>query len=293
MINFPPLAAYLTSWACAMATIWFLFEKTEDTINAETKASISAWLKNVNVGQDVLSWPRQFSIVFDQIFGKTFFCSRFFFRSCIASTVASLISFCIWAGSHPDYLQYCLQYPFLSNAAAAAFLTVILNYVPDYVSLMESRWIIKQMTRTSLSRFLPLLVLDAILSAGIWMLGLLMMFVLLWVQDLDGSVISPTSAKMLGIMKNAVLFTARDANEMSVFGIYFYATFFTSVWVWLYAASGLTVKIILLVVSNVNRLLSFLDIDNKPLRAMGMIAMLMVTFIYLIVLALNFVARFV
>ena len=259
----------------------------------ETKASISDWLKNRNAGKDILNWPRQFSFIFDHIFGTTFFSRRFFFRSCIASTVASLIFFGIWAGSHLNFLQYCLQEQdsIILNAATAAFLTVILNYIPDYVSLMESRWIIQQMARSSVFWYLPLLFLDVILSAGIWILGMFMMMLLFEVQSPDGSLISPTYTQMADIIKNAIFFTAKRSNEMSAFGIYLYASFFTSIWVWMYAVSGLTVKMMVLIINNVNRLLRFFDIENKPLKSMGMVAMLMVTIVYLVVLLFNFTAR--
>lgn len=291
MIKFSPIAVYLTSWACVIATIWFLFEKTEDTVNTVTKASISAWLKNMNAGKDILNWPQQFSIIFDHIFGKNFLSRRFFFCSCIASTAASLIFFSIWAGSHLNFLQYCLQNSILLNASTAAFLTVILNYIPDYVSLMESRWIIQKMARSSALWYLPLLFLDVILTAGIWILWLFMMLVLFEVYRPDGSLISPTYTQMVDIINNAIFFTAKRSNEMSTFGIYFYSTFFTSIWVWMYAASGLTVKLVVLIMNNVNRLLCFLDIENRPIKSMGMIAMLMVTIAYLAVLLLNFTAR--
>ena len=68
----------------------------------------------------------------------------------------------------------------------------------------------------------------------------------------------------------------------STLGIFFYSTFFTSVWVWLYAFSGLVVKLAGYLGIGFNRLKWFLDIENKPLHSLGIISMLLVTLLYLV-----------
>ena len=62
-------------------------------------------------------------------------------------------------------------------------------------------------------------------------------------------------------------------------GTYFYTTFFTSIWVWIYALSGFTVKL----AAKLNWLKGILDIDKKPLRSMAMVSILIVTIIFVVV----------
>ncbi len=74
-----------------------------------------------------------------------------------------------------------------------------------------------------------------------------------------------------------------EASNQANMGVWFYSTFFTSVWVYLYVISGLIVK----AGSFIEILGSFIrkifDIDNKPLRSMGYVCMVLVSLIFLIV----------
>ncbi len=58
---------------------------------------------------------------------------------------------------------------------------------------------------------------------------------------------------------------------------FFYSTFFTSIWAWLYAVS----RFVLEIISRTQRGLSFLqdklDVDKKPFRAMGFTLVLIIT----------------
>ncbi len=66
-------------------------------------------------------------------------------------------------------------------------------------------------------------------------------------------------------------------------GIWFYSTFFTSVWLWLYVISGLIVKVGIFSGILIGRMRGIFDIDNKPLRSMGLVCILFVSIIFLIV----------
>jgi len=54
--------------------------------------------------------------------------------------------------------------------------------------------------------------------------------------------------------------------------IFLLSTYFTSVWVWLFALSGLTVRAAAYFGMGISRLSSVLDIENKPLRSMGFVS---------------------
>jgi hypothetical protein len=64
-------------------------------------------------------------------------------------------------------------------------------------------------------------------------------------------------------------------------GIFFYSTFFTSVWVWLYAVAGGLLRLASYLGLVLRGLRGILDIQNKPLRSIGMVSNLLITLVYM------------
>ena len=67
------------------------------------------------------------------------------------------------------------------------------------------------------------------------------------------------------------------------FGIFFYSTFFTSAWIWLYALSGLALKTAQHIGLGINCLKNILDIENKPIRSMGIVTIVLVSLLFLVI----------
>ena len=61
---------------------------------------------------------------------------------------------------------------------------------------------------------------------------------------------------------------------------FFYATFFTSFWVWLFAVTGPTVRAMEGLLSGFTRLRGILDVEEKPGRSLGLAAVILVTALY-------------
>jgi len=60
-------------------------------------------------------------------------------------------------------------------------------------------------------------------------------------------------------------------------GIFFYSAFFTSVWLWLYAASVLVSRVLLRMNSGVGFLLRVTDVERQPFRSMGFVSIILVS----------------
>jgi len=67
------------------------------------------------------------------------------------------------------------------------------------------------------------------------------------------------------------------------FGIYFYSTFFTSVWLWIYAISGFIVKLAQKLNIGLTWFKGKFDINQKPLRSMALVSIMIVTIIFVVV----------
>ena len=62
--------------------------------------------------------------------------------------------------------------------------------------------------------------------------------------------------------------------------IYFYSAFFTSVWLWLYAASVLVSRVLLRMNSGVGFLLRVTDVERQPFRGMGFVSVFIVSCLF-------------
>ena len=90
------------------------------------------------------------------------------------------------------------------------------------------------------------------------------------------SLLSPAWKEILWI-------TPPDSDSVHVLGVYFYSTFFTSIWVWLYALSGFLVKLLRRVFGGITFLKErVFNIEEKPLRSLGYVSVLIVTLIYIV-----------
>lgn len=275
----------LASWAAVMGGLGVLFSLSEKAVSPDAKKTITRWLKNVKLEGTPTTWPSTFASVFDSIFGKKHLSWRCFWRSCVASCIAVLVMTFIGAALRPLHARNQMEY-FRGNPEVFLLWVIVfagLNLLPDYVSLLESRYIIQRMSAVqhSTGRILSLLVLDVVFTVSIF-LAALFLFVSIVVYYFGGTAEAALGFYALAIddiLSHGVFLSAE--REMLPLGIFFYSTFFTSVWVWLYAISGLVVKLEGYLGIGFSRLKWFLDIENKPLHSLGVISMLLVTLIYL------------
>ena len=85
------LELYFTLWAGVSGGIWFLFETAEEAMAADKKASIVAWLQSGQRNRDFAAIPKQFSRIFDSVFGDEPRDERFFIHSYGASMLGVLV----------------------------------------------------------------------------------------------------------------------------------------------------------------------------------------------------------
>jgi len=63
-------------------------------------------------------------------------------------------------------------------------------------------------------------------------------------------------------------------------GVLFYSAFFTSIWLWLYAASVLVSRVLLRMNSGVGFLLRVTDVEKQPFRSMGFVSVILVSCLF-------------
>ena len=252
-----------TPFAAAQA-VWFLFKTAESVAQDEVRTAITRWLRNLDPDQVMKSWPQTFLSMFDSIFGKRHLSWRCIWRSCVASMAGVMVLMLVWATLRFDEIEFIINMvdpvPFFIMVIVSP---LILNAVPDYVSLCETRFVLRWMScKPSSSWIVLLLILDAVVTGLIFCLGAVVLILIV-----SGGPISKAIKILLGLLLPGLRLSSE--NGTTPFGIFFYSTYFTSVWVWLYVLSGGVIRTLGL---GVRVLQKFLDIDNAPIRAIGFVA---------------------
>lgn len=282
-------SAWLGSWFLAIRITWWFFNKErEDTLRPEIKIIISNWLKNIKLEKEIANWPMTFAAVFDGIFGKKHFTRRCIIGSCIASFVAVLILTFFWWMTRPDDF-----YGIFSKTSLYEFLliylliTIFLNSIADYFSLLETRWIIDRIKDTnSTPKICGFLAIDFVATVFIFLAVMtISLFPIIYIvsffpENYGSNGYFEMLSHYWGELYYAITLNSECGNDITV-GVWLYSTFFTSIWVWLYFLSGLIVKIIVFLAKLLGWTIRILDIDNKPLRSIGVVCVVIVSVIFL------------
>ena len=250
------------------------FDAIEKGLNKDTKETLSLHLMELNPESCVRDWPATFAEVFDRVFTKKHLSWACFWRSCVASFVSVVV---IYAGTIP------FDPTWRDRIVEAYFFTTLLNLLPDYISLLESRFAIRLMaSKSSPFRVLSLLVLDAAATLAVfWFFIRVVLHPLsqadwLW-QYFKGPSFTYFGSKTppeLWFFLDPRLFDIYSFDaprywfSLAISGVHLYSTFFTSVWVWLYALSGLIVR----GARSFEFVRDRLNVVERPLYSMGLVA---------------------
>jgi hypothetical protein len=272
------LQLYVFAWATCTGGLWFLFEKAEQAISDDTRARIAAMLNAPTDSARIRAIPHHFAILFDKIFGLRHWSRRCFYRSCAASIVSSGLVLCLfialgiggWSVStRDDTVGPWIEWRSAESSFGMVFplffiLALVLNAIPDYLSLLETRWMVRQMEKGR--SIVLLLVLDVIATA-------IIAFVSIWIVLAAGD-----TARFAAPWK---VLTGKSYTSP-----FFYTAFFTSVWLWLYVASVFVSRALGSMRSGVGVLLSVTDVQKHPLRAMGFVTVMIVSVIFVLLMPL-------
>ena len=74
------------------------------------------------------------------------------------------------------------------------------------------------------------------------------------------------------------------------FGIFFYSTYFTSVWLYLFIAASIATKLLYSLGRTGNRVMASLKIEEKPFQSMGLVVVGLLTLVFAIYAIMNIVS---
>lgn len=273
------ILSILIAWVTLSGGVYALFYAMEQTANRDAKRKAANWLKSLakkSISETIIETPKWFIRAFDSIFGERHLTWRCFRRSCVASITAvffMIIIYRLYDSSSWELIFFSVGGRSLIGLSAAIIIalfviTLIVNLVPDYLSLLETRWILSKAENAGIMRLAMLLILDVIITGGIFVFwsGISMYVFIRGIMFSEG------------VHSSIDLFfeKVRYFTQFPI-GIYFYAAYFTSIWFYLFTASSLVVKVIYSFGRFGNSAIALLDIDKKPFQSMGILAIALLT----------------
>jgi len=267
-MNIP--GSFLT-WFGLMGGVWALFDRAETVVSKESKKKVTAWIKGLEISSRK-DLPQTFVDAFNAVFGRRHFSLRCIFSSVIASFSFVVILQILFMSLNPPKAKMVLENP--SIFFSIFFTASILNLVPDYFSLLETRLILRAMTKASSTwRILILIIADFILTTVIMIVAFVGVSLLF-------------DATLAVIAENCRLgleFRTAELGDIN-FGIFFYTTFLTSFWIWLYVLALIIARIVVRLGRVWSWFKGVLNFTEKPLRSLGFLSMILVTVIYILIL---------
>lgn len=256
------LLQFLTSYwgfSFAVATgfyggmVWF----GRNHLLEEYKDNLSLWMW----GEYESTWSEQFCNMFDAVFGSQHLSWRCFLRSSVASVLSVILLYTMLAKILNVMNGRALPEQGIGdlNLWKVVLIGAAINIFPDYLSLLETRWLIKHFEKVhSITGQLAVLFVDAIFTGSIIWLGINVF------QFLRG-------ADVLSAVEMLALF--------SVFSLFFYSTFLTSVWVWLYCLSTSLMRLF-----SRTPLRNILPLGTKPVEQIALMGASMILVVGLILM---------
>lgn len=200
------------------------------------------------VQQEIYKWMRgeynhEWSVLiaktFDSYFGTSFLSKRFILTSVFTSFVTVIVLYFFFESNSLIVGEHGRLDNWLSFTQAIAF-ALIINAIPDYLSYVETRWVLGKITKLSSNNrfikyfyYLFYLFLDLFLTAT-----LILISINIYVYLSKGEFVSP--GEVVGIY--------------SPYALFFYSAFITSAWVWLYFMSDIVMKIYIFIYKKTNKL---------------------------------------
>jgi len=237
-----------TYWAFAFALAGAFYAAVQwfgkYHLSQESKDTLTLWLW----GEYESTWSHHFCNLFDAVFGARHLSLKCFLRSSLASVVAVLLLYVLFAEILGVMGGRALGDLSLWDAIKFA---VAINIIADYVSLFETRWLLRRFERVrSVPGQLGVLAADAVFTGTIIWLGI----------------------NAFQLLRGDAPLTAIEMLAMfSVFSVFFYSTFLTSAWAWAYCISTWVMR--LFSRGALNRVL---DVENKPEAQVALVGAVLV-----------------
>jgi hypothetical protein len=285
-INSPP--GQLAAGGVLGGIVWKFFKHVGDALNEQTNREIARWLRVKKfetgiISEEADSWPYTFVKMFDRVFGEKHLSWKCFLRSSIASCIAIAITLLVTFAIHN--LNWYVAKNIIEEAhLGVVVILLVANVIPDYLSLLETRFLLGFACRSSSPVYLMgILTVDFIVTLYIALVsvtyGLSTVLASTYSGLSTGTLVNPRV--LLNAFSPLELYLSlKLLNEPGVASLWFFPAFFTSIWLWLYAGSGYLLRAARRFDIGLDWFNRTFDIEKKPLQSIGLVAGALVAVLY-------------
>jgi hypothetical protein len=193
--------------------------------------------------------------------------------------MAVLVITIMWVVLDPTSCKRFFSSEGVSGISFILVVALMLNLVPDYLSLLETRLILRRVAHAGAKNLIVVMILDVIITGGIfvcWVVAIILIYNLV-----IGEPVGLEVDELLEFLSELILFRFYEDPPITP-GIFFYSTYFTSVWLHLFIVSSVATKFLYSLGRIGNWVMALLDIEGKPFQSMGLIAMGLLTIAFAI-----------
>jgi len=271
---------------CSSTFGFFVF--IENMSATQARADFARYLKSTDFAKAVVHLPNDTHALFECVFG-----ARHFSWRCVKTSILfSVAAFAIIVGLNVlndpkgslSWARKVLEiYPGLLYLLVAY---AIWSIVPDYFNLLKTRKVLGLITARQINRPSVLVVIlfaDFLIGYAIFILTCLPMglFSLHFVLFLQGKVDWNHLVSNFGFSPLPITSGIEWPFEM-----FFWPGMVPSIWLWLYLAATLVVRLAVRTAPVFRFSIYFLDIDQHPIRSVGIVAAALVSCVYIVLVAI-------
>lgn len=269
-------------WATMVGLIMAFAIYMDSITTPSTKKWLSEFLsaENSPLLKIILECPRLFIESFDSLFGKNHLSMKCFIRSSLASIIVILIIGFVLRG-HSSFNPFSLD--IVSSGIAGIvyvmfllILSILLNIIPDYISLLETRYIIHKSIDRNIKYLVFIILLDFFISGIIY---------ILIAGSISYAVLSIMQTNLLKYYLNIYNYMYHFASMCLGGGytIFFLSTYFTSFWMYMLLIFGITIKIAHPLNKFCLNIFKHLVVEEKPFQSSGLLLIMLFTIIAILI----------
>ncbi len=145
------LAAEFGIYIFICGFVWAVFVRLEPLLKDDTRNKIANWVRGSKHGDADNRWPATFGVVFDRVFTEKHLSWGCFWRSGVASVLAVVLMTAILVVVNSSVRNSLSGEP--ETILVIAIFAVLLNLLPDYLSLLETRFVLRWMAKGGAGAF--------------------------------------------------------------------------------------------------------------------------------------------
>jgi hypothetical protein len=243
----------LSSPFAVFAVVYSLFERLDDAASPQLKAFVSNWLNEtpkdvpgaVERGRAI--WVVLFSLTFDFAFGTELISWRRVKRSWAISSVVVVLVTLMWGAIRPE--QFEALFTRADSDLKTLFGGVVLsaylfNLIPDYISAVQTQYFVRTVRERGLTsiKTIGILIADFVGKTLIFLffycLAVMILFGVLYalLKDIrevwDKPAFTNVYEAIIWFWHYGPTLSVEKIGNPSI-GIFYYSTFFPSMWLWL------------------------------------------------------------